>query len=100
MTTREFTQDEVSLPSRIQNAETKGLPGKYRLDERGSVILALKCFAGVALIFFGLTNTGSFYTTAGQFGGILATIFYEWQFGTLLTAVGSLLIYDSIKTIK
>ena len=97
MTTREIIRDEdVSIQ---QNVAYKAgdVAGKYRHELIGVGILVLQIVAGLGLIFFGLVNTGSFYTNAGKMGGILATVFYEYQVGTLMACIGSILLYDLIK---
>lgn len=102
MTTREISEDDVTGISRLKGvvAAPKMFSGNYRHDARVVTVILLKCFAGVILIWLGLTNTGSFYTNAGQFSGLLATIFYEYQAGTLMATIGSILIYDAVKSIK
>ena len=102
MATREITEDDVAGISRLKSVVStpKIFSGDYRNDAKVVTIILLKCFAGFILIWLGLTNTGSFYTNAGQFSGLLATIFYEYQAGTLMTAIGSILIYDAVKSIK
>ena len=97
MTTREIILDE-DVPIQQRMAYKAGdVAGKYRHELMGVGILVLKLVAGLALIFFGLVNTGSFYTNAGKMGGMLATIFYEYQAGTLMACVGSILLYDLVK---
>jgi hypothetical protein len=52
---------------------------------------------GAVLIYFGLTSTGSYYMPASRFAGDLATVFYQYQIGVLLSMVGVVLIYDAIR---
>lgn len=52
---------------------------------------------GLAMIWFGLTSTGSYYSSATRFGGELANIFYGWQIGTLAAMVGVVLIYHAVR---
>lgn len=59
--------------------------------------LAVPAVVGLVMIVFGLTTTGSYYTSASRFGGWLADIWYGWQAGTFLAIVGGILIYDAIK---
>lgn len=62
---------------------------------------AVPAVLGLVMIWFGLTNTGSYYTLATRFsGGLLADVFYGWQLGTLIAIVGAILIYHSITTYK
>ena len=70
-------------------------------DPREAFGRTAKIFApagfGLLLIWFGLTNTGSYFIPATKFGGFLAGLFYGWQFGNLLAMIGIVLIYDSVK---
>lgn len=62
-----------------------------------TIKIFLPMVGGIVLIVFGLTTTGSYYTTAGRFGGVLAEIWYGWQLGNLLAMIGVVAIYDAIK---
>lgn len=104
MTTREISIDELPASKRPvqtkpQEVNDRGILSQ-QYDTKVSVICAGKIVAGIIMIFFGLTSTGSFYTPASKFGGVLASIFYEWQVGTLVAIIGCILIYDSLKTFK
>lgn len=74
---------------------------KHKLSPQEAAIRTLKIFGpvgvGIILILFGLTSYGSFYLPTSKFGGVLADIFYGWQFGNLLAMVGVVLIYDAVK---
>lgn len=104
MTTREISIDELpssQRPLRVTPQEVcdRGVLAQ-QYDTKVSVVCVGKVVAGLIMIFFGLTSTGSFYAPASKFGGILASIFYEWQVGTLVAIIGCILIYDSLKTFK
>ena len=62
-----------------------------------TIKLVVPAFIGMLMIWFGLTSTGSYYTSATKFGGLLAEIFYSWQVGTFMAMVGSIVVYDAIK---
>lgn len=66
-------------------------------DPYAVVRVVLPIAAGLFLIWFGLTTTGSYYEPASRFGGFLAEIWYCDQLGTLLAIVGGIAIYDAIK---
>jgi uncharacterized membrane protein len=68
-----------------------------RIDPRLAICIVAPIIAGVGLIWFGLTTTGSFWTPATKFGGSLALIWYGYQLGNLLAMIGTVLIYDAIK---
>jgi len=74
---------------------------KVSLSPQEAFVRTAKIFApagiGLIMIVFGLTNTGSYYTSASRFGGVLADIFYGWQAGTLIAMIGTILIYDAVK---
>ena len=53
--------------------------------------------AGI-LILAGITLGGSYYGPAsGRFGGFLATLFYQWQVGTIVLVIGIIAAYDAVK---
>lgn len=52
---------------------------------------------GLFLIWVGITSTGSYYIPNGRFYDMLATLFYVYQFGTVLAIIGGILIYDAVK---
>jgi hypothetical protein len=52
---------------------------------------------GLILVWFGAINTGSAFTQATHFSGLLSTIFYTYQAGTVMISVGSILVYDCLK---
>jgi hypothetical protein len=99
MTTREITPEDVITSEKIKY-KAKVFSVDYRNNFKTLAVSAGYILVGAVLIFLGLTNTGSFYTSAGKFGGFLATLFYEWQFGTFMTVIGAILIYDAIKSFK
>ncbi len=74
---------------------------RVSLSPQEAFIRTAKIFApmaiGLVLIVFGLTSTGSYYTSISRFAGPLADVFYGWQAGTLLAMIGTILIYDAIK---
>jgi hypothetical protein len=52
---------------------------------------------GVVFVYFGLTNNGSYYEPASRFSGDLATAFYVYQLGTLMTSIGCIIGYDAFR---
>jgi hypothetical protein len=52
---------------------------------------------GVLLIWFGAINTGSAFLQSTHFSGLLSTIFYTYQVGTVMISVGAILVYDGLK---
>ena len=52
---------------------------------------------GILVMIFGATTAGSFYSATSRFKGVLASMFYEWQVGTIILVVGMLLIYSAIR---
>jgi hypothetical protein len=91
----EFDPAEYGEPS-VQLQQVMG-----KMSPQDAFIQTAKIFApagvGVVLIVFGLYNTGSVYTSASQFHGVLADVFYGWQAGNLMAMVGCILIYDAVK---
>jgi len=58
--------------------------------------LGIKVLIGCALIYLGLTTTGSFFGPAsGKFAGDLAMVFYRYQLGNLVAMAGVIVIYDA-----
>ena len=56
----------------------------------------LQVLGGIILIWFGLTSTGSYFQPFTRFTGTLATVFYEYQLGTVIVMTGVLLIYHTL----
>jgi len=99
ITPEEYLSDPAPAPSplqipktRIKNAVLQS-PGEF-----GGFII--QCIIGLGLIGFGAINAGSAFTTATHMSGILATLFYTYQGGTILISAGSILIYDAIKKVR
>lgn len=98
----EFNPDD-ELPF-VDGFEGPAVPANaYRapLSPAEAAVRNIKIFApagiGLVLIVFGLTNSGSYYISSSRFGGVLADIFYGWQFGTFLAMIGTVLVYDAVK---
>jgi hypothetical protein len=70
---------------------------KLNFSMKKMPLLIAEGVAGFVAIYFGLTQTGSYYTPASRFAGDLATVFYGYQLGTLMAMVGVVLIYDAIR---
>jgi len=51
---------------------------------------------GILVMIFGATTAGSFYSATSRFKGVLASMFYEWQVGTIILVVGMLFGNDNI----
>jgi len=96
------------LPSFFQRKEKLVIPADYQVQETiihsKSLIdwkkmsrLILQIGIGVVFVYFGLTTTGSYYEPASRVSGDLATVFYVFQFGTLLTIIGCIIGYDAIR---
>lgn len=85
----------------IQPAHSIDQIQNHKLNPQDALIKTAKIFVpagiGLVLIIFGLTNTGSIYTSASQFHGVFADVFYGWQAGNLMAMVGCILIYDAVK---
>jgi hypothetical protein len=63
-----------------------------------SVWVAVELIFAAVMVFLGVTFGGSYYGPAsGKFTGMLATIFYQWQVGTIITVIGVIAAYDAIK---
>lgn len=61
-------------------------------------IMVVKDVLGVGLVWFGITNTGSYFgPKSGVFGGFMAELFYRNQFGMILAVIGVLLVYDTLR---
>jgi hypothetical protein len=87
-------------PAAIAATKTVQAPRHhYRLnfDKKRMTLFVVEGVAGMLAVWFGLTSTGSYYTTASRFAGDLATVFYGYQLGTLMAIVGVLLVYDSVR---
>ncbi len=93
--------DPSSLFDDIPVLPSNPLPTRHSLSPQEAFIRTIKIFGplgiGLILIVFGLTSTGSYYTSVSRFAGPLADIFYGWQAGTLLAMIGTILVYDAIK---
>lgn len=68
-------------------AEKQSIPFKNVI---GTVI-------GIALLVFGIWNSGGFYETSSRLSGELAVFFYVWQIGNLLQIAGAITIYHNIQ---
>lgn len=97
MITREITVDDDTPVKKTMAYTARDVAGKFRHEIMGVGFLVAKLVLGAGLIFIGLVNTGSFHTNAGKMGGLLATLFYEYQIGVLMACVGTILIYDVAK---
>lgn len=51
--------------------------------------------AGLAMIAFGIWNSGGFYEVGSRLSGSLARIFYVWQVGNILQIVGAIIAYHN-----
>ena len=60
---------------------------KTAIDWKKMSRLILQIGIGVVFVYFGLTTTGSYYEPASRVSGDLATVFYVFQFGTLLAII-------------
>jgi len=58
---------------------------------------AIEVIFGVLLVWFGAGFTGSAFIQASHFSGILATVFYTYQAGTIMMIAGGISAYDGIK---
>jgi len=95
-------QIEEFDPNEEMKAFTEAVEQKrVSLNPGEAFVRTAKIFApagvGLILVGFGAITTGSMYTSATQFHGPLADIFYGWQAGNLLAMIGSILIYDAVK---
>lgn len=59
---------------------------------------AIEAVVGVFLLYFGVFNMSSMFSTSTMLSGYLAQVFYLWQVGPILEVVGCILIYDAIKS--
>lgn len=50
---------------------------------------------GLAMIWFGVSNAGSYYTSGTRLSGALGTLFYSMQVGTILIVLGILVLYHT-----
>lgn len=89
-------KEKVIIPSEYQTRETI-TQSKFSIDWKKMRRLIVQVGVGVIFVYFGLTSTGSFYEPASRFSGDLATIFYVFQLGTLLTTIGCIIGYDAIR---
>jgi hypothetical protein len=53
----------------------------------------LRCGVGLLILWFGVTNAGSYYLPATRLMNEPATFFYSWQIANLLIISGALIIY-------
>ena len=75
------------------------IPAFPQLNKSGvSLTTVIGFVCALALIWVGATTSGTFYGPAsGKFAGILATIFYQYQLGTMLEFFGILILWDIVK---
>jgi len=60
--------------------------------------VAVEFVIAIVLVYFGITLGGSYYgPVSGKFTGTLATIFYQWQVGTMMSTIGLITAYDAVK---
>ena len=58
-----------------------------------------KLVVAVIMVILGIVLGGSYFgPAAGKFGGMLATVFYQWQIGTILIIAGMILAYDTLRS--
>lgn len=78
-------------------------PSRYSFPDFSSkpvIPLALTIFGALCLIWFGASTSGTFYGPAsGKFSGLLATIFYQYQAGTMIEFSGIWVLLGSIREI-
>lgn len=82
-----FSKFSISFPNVPINIQT-------------AIFLCVRIAIIAGLVWFGAATSGTFYgPISGKFTGVLATVFYTYQFGTLLEVVGLIVGYDTIKNI-
>lgn len=96
--------DPLFMPERDYGAGNKWLFRLRQLfrfpmvDTKSIKMVAIRVPVSLLLIYFGITQSGSYFGPAsGRFSGALATIFYQWQLGTILAMIGLIVIYDTIR---
>lgn len=76
------------------------IPTLPKLDYGNGIMLTffvVKLALAAALVYFGLTMTGSYYVTTSRLQGDLATFAYKYQIGTLIAFIGVMFAYDTIR---
>ena len=93
------TDDDLFEPQSTITQER--LNGKFALPslKLGALLIA-QLAVGLILLFIGVSAAGSYFSPTGKFGGILATLFYSYQLGTLLIITGTIFIYDVVRSIR
>ena len=66
-------------------------------DYKAFVRPAAEIVFGAGLIWFGAGFAGSAFLQATHFSGVLATIFYTYQAGTIMMIAGGICFYDGLK---
>ena len=62
-----------------------------------SFATGVRLIVAVIMVILGIVLGGSYFgPVAGKFGGMLATVFYQWQIGTILIIAGMILAYDTL----
>jgi hypothetical protein len=88
---------KIGIPSALPKYHVFKEPIKkkeYSVIKVGFVVLF-----GLFLIWFGITSTGSYFEQSSRFSGFLASLWYGYQFGNVISTVGIIMIYDSMKRI-
>jgi hypothetical protein len=89
-------KEKLIVPIDYKAQETITRP-KFSIDWKKMSRLIVQIGVGVLFVYIGLTSTGSYYEPASRVSGDLATVFYVFQLGTLLTTIGCILGYDAIR---
>jgi hypothetical protein len=84
-------------PAAIPEADEYVGEQESRVDTWRLARLGAIAVFGLAMIYFGLTTSGSYYQPATHFSGDLATLFYVYQLGTLIAMAGVVLVYDAVR---
>lgn len=76
------------------------MPHLPKMDYGNGILIVffiVKMALAAALVYLGLTITGSYYTPSSRLAGDLATLAYKYQLGQILAFVGALIAYDTIR---
>ena len=98
MVVREFVDNGESLMEDTPLIERARNFHKFTTGDPIAIIkVVIPIFIGCAMIWFGLTTSGSYYEPESRMSGFLSQVWYIWQMGTLMAMAGTILVYDAIK---
>jgi hypothetical protein len=101
ITSEQHWANQLSPDNRPKDKTKQSFGYKTLLDKafwQVNAYRAIQILAGVLIAGYGAMMTGSYtISLTGRMTGLLAVLFYHYQFGTVLVVIGAIVAYDALK---